>query len=87
MLCLWLTGPNWPSSFLKTRNPQTEQQNTISICSSLTHSICPEAKTELLELNITPGTYIFYLDVYSGGGVLCRVQIISFYAPGHPLFS
>lgn len=86
MLRLWLTGPNWPS-FLKTRNSKTEQQDTGSICITLTHSVCPEAKTELLDLSLIPGNNMFYLDVYSGHRVMCRVWLISLYTPAHPLFS
>lgn len=58
MLCLWLTGRDWPS-FLKTRNPKTEQENAVSLYISLTHAVCPEAKTELLGISLIPGTYIF----------------------------
>lgn len=59
MLCLWLTGPDRPL-FLKTRNPKTKQQTAISLCIGLIHAVCPEAKTELLGLSLTHGTFFFF---------------------------
>lgn len=58
MLCLWLTGHDWPS-FLKTRNPRTEQENAVSLYISLTHAVCPEAKTELLGVSLIPELIFF----------------------------
>ena len=60
MLCLSLAGPDWPS-FLKIRNPRTEQQKVISLYISLTDAICLIAKTELLGLSLMPGTYSFLI--------------------------